>query len=131
MAKLTICTPPPYRVVVTEGGVGKVDTVSIVGPGGTVTSCLRGDNTADQFQFWVNHLNSAYGAGVTDQSNDAVTQSAILARAVLHSTPDGSSVVKHETVTVSIASDIDLFTPDSAYQQHGSWRILHPVKGGV
>jgi hypothetical protein len=127
MAKLTIITPPPYRVQITEGGPGSVDTVAIVGPGGTVTSCLRGDSTADQFQFWVNHLNSAYSAGFTDRSNDLVADTVILARSVMHSAPDGSSVVKHETVTVSIMSPVNLFTPDAAYERYGAWRILQPV----
>lgn len=65
---------------------------------------------------------------IRDKNAKSFPYHAILSRSVLHSAPDGSSVVKHETVTVSIASPVDLFTPDAAYERHGAWRILQPVQ---
>lgn len=57
----------------------------------------------------------------------ALRNAVAISRSVMHSTPDGSSVVKHETVIVSIESPVNLFTHDSPYERRGAWRILQPI----
>ncbi len=54
----------PYRVRITSYGVGRTDTIAIVGPQGVCAYMSKGDYTEAEFKFWCNRFNAAYASGL-------------------------------------------------------------------